>query len=130
VGGGTREGGRARSLGPGRGQYDALDTSDGRYRRWYTELAREIQRAMVFPRDRAVAMDQGISVYRIVVRRDGTLAGAPRLLRSSGFHDFDRAALAAIERTLPFSPMPDDLAPGRASVRIDLPLDFSNPMVR
>ncbi|WP_157069134.1 TonB family protein [Sandaracinus amylolyticus] len=130
TGGGRREGGRARALGPGDGAYDALDTSDGRYRRWFVETRRRIENAMVFPRERAMRMDQGTSVVELVVRRDGTLARAPRVVRSSGFDDFDGAAIAAIRSTIPFSPLPDDLVPGRESLRIRMPLEFSNPMVR
>lgn len=130
TGGGRAEGGRARALGPGTGSWDALDTSDGRYRLWFTQMRRRIEDALQFPRDRAVAMDQGTSVYVIVVRRDGSLVRSPRLIRSSGFDDLDGAALAAIRRTVPFSPLPDDLVPGRASIEVRVPIEFSNPMVR
>lgn len=130
TGQGSREGGRAHALGPGTGSWDALDTSDGRYRRWFVQLRRRIENALVFPRERAVAMDQGTSVYVVIVRRDGTLARAPQLIRSSGFHDLDGAALAAIRHNVPFSPIPDDLVPGRSTIEVRLPIEFSNPMIR
>jgi TonB family protein len=126
----SREGGRAHALGPGTGSWDALDTSDGRYRRWFVQMRRRIENALVFPRERAIAMDQGTSVYVVVVRRDGTLAGTPQLIRSSGFRDLDGAALSAIRRNVPFSPLPDDLVPGRSSIEVRLPIEFSNPMIR
>ncbi len=126
----SREGGHARALGPGTGSWDALDTSDGRYRRWFVQMRRRIENALIFPRERAIAMDQGTSVYILVVRRDGTLARTPQLIRSSGFRDLDGAALSAIRRNVPFSPLPDDLVPGRASIEVRLPIEFSNPMVR
>jgi TonB family protein len=130
IGGGAHEGGRARALGPGTGSWDALDTGDDRYLRWYVDARRRIERALVFPRARELAMDQGTSIFTIVVRRDGSLARAPRLLRSSGFSDLDGAALAAIRRTVPFDPIPEALAPGRSSIRVTIPIEFSNPMVR
>lgn len=129
-GGGRGEGGRARAYGPGDGSFDALDTSDARYRRWFVASRRRVHDALRFPRKRALAMDQGISIYSIQVRRDGSLAAPPRLVRSSGFEDLDRAALAAIHQATPFAPLPDDLAPERDSLRIRLPIEFSNPMVR
>ncbi|MBX3268861.1 MAG: TonB family protein [Sandaracinaceae bacterium] len=129
-GGGTREGGRASAWGPGGGPYAALDTNDGRYVRWVLETRRRVQDALQFPRERALAMDQGTTIYMLSVGRDGRLRGAPRLVRSSGFADLDRAALAAIRRATPFSPVPDDLAPSLAVVPIRLPVEFSNPMVR
>lgn len=130
IGGGRREGGRASTYGPGDGRYAALDTSDRRYRRWFLDSMRRIGRALEFPRARALAMDQGSSIYRITVRRDGTLTGAPHLVRSSGFDDLDRAARAAIRQAAPFSPLPDDLEPSRAQLSITVPVEFSNPMVR
>jgi TonB family protein len=130
TGGGRREGGRARALGPGAGSWDVLDTSDPRYVRWFLDVRRRIENAMVFPRARQLAMDQGTSVYEITLRRDGTLARAPRLIRTSGLDDLDHAALAAIEQSAPFAPVPAALAPGLATVEIRMPLEFSNPMVR
>jgi TonB family protein len=130
TGGGTREGGRATTYGPGDGRYGALDTRDARYRRWFLTQRRRVEDAVRFPRERALRMDQGTSIYSVVVRRDGTLASTPRLVRSSGFDDMDRAALGAIEAVTPFAPLPDDLAPGLSEVRVRLPVEFSNPMVR
>jgi protein TonB len=75
-------------------------------------------------------MDQGTSLVQIVLRRDGTLVRTPRLLRTSGMADLDRAALAAIERSAPFAPVPDALAPGRSTIEIRLPVEFWNPLVR
>jgi TonB family protein len=123
-------GGLASPYGPGNGHYSALDTRDGRYRRWFLDQRRRIYDALRFPQERALAMDQGISIYSIEVRRDGTLVTAPRLVRSSGFADMDRAALAAIQAAVPFSPLPSDLAPELERLRISLPIEFSNPMMR
>ncbi len=130
VGGGQREGGRATTHGPGDGRYAALDTSDSRYRHWFTQNRRRVHDALRFPRERALAMDQGVSIYDVRVRRDGTLARAPRLVRTSGYDDLDRAALAAIRAATPFSPLPDDLAPDLDMLPLRLPIEFSNPMVR
>jgi TonB family protein len=130
AGAGHPEGGGARALGPGRGLWDALDTSDPRYVRWFAQLRRAVESAIVFPRPRQLAMDQGTSLVQIVLRRDGTLVRTPRLLRTSGMADLDRAALAAIERSAPFAPVPDALAPGRSTIEIRLPVEFWNPLVR
>ncbi len=129
-GGGTREGGRASAYGPGDGRYSALDTSDSRYRRWFLQSSRRVQRALSYPRRRALEMDQGTSIFMVHVRRDGTLVGAPRLVRTSGFDDMDQAALMAIREATPFSPIPNDIAPHLARIPIRLPIEFSNPMVR
>ena len=129
-GGGTAEGGRARAFGPGGGAYDSLDTSSSRYERWFLDQVRRVDRALVFPRPRQLAMDQGTSVYRIVVRPDGSLAAPPHLMRSSGFRDLDDAALLAIQRAMPFGRVPDALLGERDSLRVTLPVHFVNPLVQ
>ena len=125
-----REGGRARPHGPGDGRYAALDTDDDRYQRWYLQQRRKVEDALHYPRERALARDQGRAVYRLEVRRDGSLAGPPHTVRGTGFGDLDEAARVAIRDAVPFSPLPDDLAPGQPTIRFDLTIEFSNPMVR
>ncbi|MBK8173320.1 MAG: TonB C-terminal domain-containing protein [Sandaracinaceae bacterium] len=129
-GGGLEEGGRANAHIPGSGSAGALNTGESRYRRWMLELRGRVTNALAFPRARQVAMDEGQSVFHLFVRRDGTLAQAPRLVRSSGFDDLDAAALSAIERSAPFPPVPTDVAVGTDVLRIPVPVSFSNPMVR
>lgn len=128
-GGGAQEGGRASAHGPGRGRHAALDTSDARYRRWYLEQRRRVEGLLEFPRERALARDQGTTVFRLHVRRDGTLARQPRRLRSTGYADFDAEARRAILAAAPFAPLPDDLVPGQPTLRLDMTVFFSNPMV-
>jgi TonB family protein len=89
-----------------------------------------VQKELVFPRERALAMDQGMSLYRVVLDRDGALTGKPRLVRSSGFSDFDAAAQIAIERALPFAPLPKELAPALTEIALLIPINFANPMIR
>jgi TonB family protein len=123
-------GGHASAHRPGDGDYPALDTSDSRYRKWYLDQRESIERALEFPKERALAMDQGTSVYRLIVRQNGTLQRKPELLRSSGFEDFDDAARAAIRNVAPFDPWPRALAPGHEAIRVTLGVEFANPMVR
>jgi TonB family protein len=129
-GGGVREGGHALVLGDGRGMFDSLDTSDARYQHWLGALRRRVADGLEFPRARQLAMDQGTSVFRLTVRRDGSIVGAPRLIRSSGYSDLDHAALVALVSALPLDPVPSALAPSQSRVDITIPVEFSNPMVR
>ncbi len=127
---GDGRGSRARPYLPGPGNANALDTSDKRYVRWFLEQKERVQNELVFPLQRALAKDQGVSIFRIVVRRDGRLLGDPRLVRSSGFRDFDEAAVVAIRRALPFSPLPEQLISGEDDLPLLIPVAFSNPMVQ
>lgn len=122
-------GARARPYMPGSGTFGALDTSDARYLRWFTQQRTRVQDELEFPRARAIAKDQGTSVYSVTLRRDGALNGRPKLVRSSGFADFDEAAAKAIERALPFAPLPAELAPELPSIALLIPIAFSNPMI-
>ena len=129
-GGGRGSGGRASAYGPGGGRYASLDTGDHRYQRWFLRLSRCVAGALRFPRQRQIAMDQGTSVYRFGIGRDGFLVADPRLLRSSGFSDLDQAALAAIHSGAHgCSRVPGDLAPNLEVIPVTLPVEFANPMV-
>jgi TonB family protein len=127
---GEGRGARARPYLPGPGNASALDTADKRYVRWFVEQKERVQNELVFPTPRALAKDQGVSIYRVVVRRDGGLSAGPRLVRSSGFRDFDEAAVVAIKRALPFSPLPEQLLPEETDLPLLIPVAFSNPMVQ
>lgn len=126
---GAGVGAHARPYAPGSGAFGALDTSDARYLRWFTQQRSRVQNELEFPRARAIAKDQGTSLYSVELRRDGVLNSRPKLVRSSGFADFDRAAAKAIERALPFAPLPKELAPELRSIALLIPVAFSNPMV-
>jgi len=130
TGGGAREGGRAAAYGTGDGAHPALDTSDARYVRWVRESSRRVHDALRYPRERALALDQGTTILMLYVNRDGTLSGRPRLVRTSGFDDLDAAARAAVRQATPFGAVPPELAPGISRIPIRLPVEFSNPMVR
>lgn len=129
AGGGEESGGRASAFAPGAGESGALDTRDARYRTWFLDQRRRIETNLHFPRDRALEMDQGTTVVRVRVARDGGVLEGPRIVRSSGFADFDAAALEATRRALPFPRIPTDIAPGAASLALVIPIEFANPLV-
>jgi TonB family protein len=129
-GGGTREGGRALARGFGHGAFDSLDTSDARYVGWLRALRHRVDQVLVFPRARQLAMDQGTSVFRVTVHRDGSIAHAPHLIRSSGFSDLDAAAREALDHALPLDPIPSGLFADRTLVDVTVPIEFWNPMAR
>ncbi len=100
-----------------------------RYIRWYAEQRSRITRVLVFPRSRQLAMDQGTTLLRLWVGRNGGLLERPSVMRSSGFDDLDQAALTAVMRAVPFSPLPDDIAPDSQRIRLTVPIEFWNPTV-
>jgi TonB family protein len=79
-----------------------------------------------FPKPRALALDQGEVIVAFTIDPAGTVHDV-RVVRSSGFQDFDGAAVSAVERAAPFAPVPSILGGG---VDVRAPFDFQNPMVR
>lgn len=128
-GGARGTGGHSAPYAPGTGQDGALDLSAARYRTFYLALQREVERHLTFPRERALHLDQGHAVFRLILRRDGSLVGAPRLVRSTGFADLDAASRQAIERAR-FQAVPGDLSPETETVTIRLSVHSRNPLVR
>lgn len=129
VGDENNAGGRAlaRALGPG--EYASLGESDSGYANWLAEQRKRVRRQLHFPKERQLALDQGTAVYRFLLRRDGSVMAHPDLIRSSGFADLDAAARTAIERALPFGPVPDELAPDFQVLQVVMPVVFANPMI-
>lgn len=123
----VQSGQRARGAPPGSGTAETPHA--GRYLNWYTDQSERIRRALVFPRSRQLSLDQGTTLLRFSVARDGGLVGAPRVVRSSGFGDLDDAALAAVLRSAPFPPLPDEIAPNSPDVHLTVPVEFWNPTV-
>lgn len=128
TGGHSGSGGQSQAHGPGSGRDGALDTRDSRYRRWLSDVRRRVERALVFPHERAVMMDQGTTVLVMQLGRSGEVDGL-RVRRSSGFMDFDEAALSAVRSVAPLPRIPDDLAPELSRLNVVLSVAMQNPMV-
>jgi TonB family protein len=96
---------RPHGVAAGTGDEDSLRTRT--YSRYELELRRRVHDAYAFPKDLALRMEQGETIVRFTVAPDGRLSGAAQVVKSSGFDGFDRAALDAVARALPFRPMPD-----------------------
>jgi protein TonB len=84
---------------------------------------------VTWPRELAVALEQGEVVVTFTLNRDGSVADV-RVSRSSGFSAFDDAVVAAIRSASPFGPVPRTLADGAAGLRVSAPFVFDNPLIR
>lgn len=125
-----RVGGNATAYAPGSGQLGALNTESPVFIAWLGEQKRKVSRVLHYPLERALALDQGRTVYRVRLLANGTLASPPHLVRSSGFEDLDEAARQAIEGSAPFSALPAELLQGKPGISVLFPVEFSNPMTR
>jgi protein TonB len=66
---------------------------------------------------------EGRAHIRVSVQRDGALAGAPRLARSSGHEVLDAEALRMVEAAAPFAPLPEGFS--RPAAEFVISVDFS-----
>jgi protein TonB len=106
-----------------RGSDLAMNASEREYQRFRAEIGRRVRAALLFPKRLALMLQQGEVVVQFVVRPDGRLAGAVRLLKSAGFEEFDSAAVAAVTRAAPFPRMTRELS-------VSMPIAFDNPVIR
>ena len=107
---------------------NAAATRERVYDRYNQEITARVGRALIWPRALAIRLEQGETVLRFVVRPDGALMGNAQVVKSSGFVEFDQAALDALRKALPFPPMPATGQHGPLTVTLRVP--FSNPAVR
>jgi TonB family protein len=95
------------------------------YDHYRQEIQRRVQSVLVFPKPLALRLEQGEAVVTFVVRPDGALGEGPRLVKSSGFEEFDTEAVKAVLRAAPFPRRPD-----ASGLFLSMPVTFENPLVR
>jgi protein TonB len=66
-----------------------------------------------------VAANQGITVVRVTIARDGRLLDVD-IARSSGVPEFDRGVLAGVRAGSPYDPLPPDIQGDRATFTLSL----------
>jgi TonB family protein len=96
------------------------------YDRYRQEIQRRVQNVLVFPKVLALRLEQGETVVTFVVRPDGALGEGPRIVKSSGFQEFDAEAVRAVQRAAPFPRRPE----GGSGLSLSMPVTFENPLVR
>jgi TonB family protein len=129
AGGSAGPGSRAQPLGSGAGSGSWIDPADARRRRYLRLLAMRIHRSWSphdFPKQAILEGRQGHTIVRFTVLGDGRVINV-QVSRSSGYPDFDRKMVLAVQRAAPFGPLPRELGPV-----LQRSHDFvvSNPAVR
>jgi TonB family protein len=94
-----------------------------RYQRYELEIRQRVKGVLEFPKPLALRMEQGVTIVYFVVGADGRVSDGPRVVKSSGFYEFDSAALQAVRRAAPFPPMPFVLP-------MSMSVIFDNPVIR
>jgi protein TonB len=103
-------------------------TAERYYDRYKLKVRQRMYDVLEFPKALALRLEQGETVVMFVVNVDGRIGEGPRVVKSSGFAEFDNAALRAVRSAAPFPPMSD-----RRSARpltVTMPVTFDNPVIR
>jgi len=103
-------------------------TLDRRYERYKLEIRQRVHRVLEFPKRLALRLEQGETIVTFVVDVDGRLTEGPRVVKSSGFSEFDTAAVRAVSRAAPFPPMSD--RQNARALSVSMPVTFDNPVIR
>ena len=93
------------------------------YERSTLEIQQRVNRVLEFPKQLALRLEQGVTIVHFVVGADGRLSEGPRVVKSSGFDEFDSAALRAVRRAAPFPAIP-------FPVELSMSVIFDNPVIR
>jgi TonB family protein len=94
----------------------ALDTADPRYRPYLSGVKRRIWERWSAPGLPEGAVALGALVVEFTLTRSGRLA-ASGVYETSGVPALDQAALDAVARAVPFTPLPDSIAGDSMRVR-------------
>ena len=100
---------------------------DRRYQRYIQEIKKRVDKAKNFPKALALRLEQGETIVWFEIGTDGRFKDGPRVVKSSGFEEFDTAALQAVKQAAPFPPMPDGHAQPLA---VSMQVTFDNPVIR
>ena len=117
-------------MGPGESDSFDLNTSDSRLMPYFRKIHAKVEPlwANAFPKSALLELKQGMVILEVTISADGSVAVAWPPLRPSGIEEFDRNCLAAVKRAAPFEPIPREL--GRASLKVRMPFDAQNPIVK
>ena len=113
------------AIGGGRESLRAART-DPYFRRFYERLDREI----VFPRQLALALEQGEVVVTFSLSVEDGAIGHLQVVKSSGFAEFDQELRRALAAVGPLGPVPRALRGRTDRLVVTAPYAFRSPLIR
>jgi TonB family protein len=96
---------------------------------YFRRMYQRIDSVVKFPRELALALEQGEVVVTFTLFANGSI-GDVRLVRSSGFHEFDDELTRALRVAAPFGPVPASLRGRSDRVGVTAPYKFKSPLIR
>jgi TonB family protein len=130
AGGAFGFGSQGRPIGPGDSEWFDLNTNDPRLVPYFRRIHAKIDPlwADAFPKSALYELKQGTVILEVTIAADGTATVAWPPVRPSGIDEFDRNCFNAVRRGSPFEPIPREL--GRATLKVRMPFDAQNPIVK
>lgn len=96
---------------------------------YFRRLYQRVDKRLRFPKDLALALEQGTVVVRFTLHKNGSIADVS-VSKSSGFKEFDHAFTRALRTAAPFGHVPASLRGAADEITVKAPYTFSNPMIR
>jgi TonB family protein len=96
---------------------------------YFRRMYQRIDSVVEYPRRLAMALEQGEVIVAFTLLANGSI-GEVRVLKSSGFEEFDDELTRALRVAAPFGPVPSSLRGRSDRVEVMAPYKFSSPLIR
>ena len=105
-----------------------FDAPELQHRGYMKKLKEKIESIWKYPEEAARRGMSGDLYIKFSIHKDGGL-GEIELIRTSGYSDFDKAAIKALKDAAPYWPLPDDMKEGELSITGHFIYVFGTPYV-
>ncbi len=105
-----------------------FDAPELQHRGYMKKLKEKIESIWKYPEEAARRGISGDLYIKFSIHKDGSL-GEVELIRTSGYSDFDKAAIKALKDAAPYWPLPDDMKEGELSITGHFIYVFGTPYV-
>jgi len=105
-----------------------FDAPELQHRGYMKKLKEKIESVWKYPEEAARRGMSGDLYVKFSIHKDGSL-GEVELVRTSGYSDFDKAAIKALKEAAPYWPLPDDMKEGELSITGHFIYVFGTPYI-
>lgn len=105
-----------------------FDAPELQHRGYMKKLKEKIESIWKYPEEAVRRGMSGDLYIKFSIHKDGSL-GEIELIRTSGYSDFDKAAIKALKDAAPYWPLPDDVKEGELSITGHFIYIFGTPYV-
>jgi TonB family protein len=96
---------------------------------YFRRMYERIDALVIYPRELALALEQGLVIITFTLHRDGHISDVT-VAKSSGFKEFDGEVRRALLSAAPFGAVPESIRGADQRITVKAPYTFSNPVIR